>query len=198
MFEGSCSKNTYLILTNFCFFYAVGIKLPFAVQFVNKASSIGCLKVLKWLKENGCPWDTYTGSYAASNGHIEILKWLKEYNCPWDRRMNSCAARNGQLETLRWLLENDRKFFENSGMKFQIQDPIAAWEASRYGHLNCLILLKEYGYRLDSTTFTNAMLNGDLNVLRWLKENNCEYLPELFRFATKFNPKILPWLKENY
>jgi len=30
------------------------------------------LEVLKWLKENGCPWDDHYCAFATQNGH---LKW---------------------------------------------------------------------------------------------------------------------------
>ena len=42
----------------------------------------GHLEVLKWARENACPWDSYTCSYAVANGQLEVLKWLEENNCP--------------------------------------------------------------------------------------------------------------------
>ncbi len=48
------------------------------------------LEVLKWARENNCPWDKLTCSYAASNGHLEVLKWARANNCPWDAK--NCSA----------------------------------------------------------------------------------------------------------
>ena len=45
----------------------------------------GHLEILKWARENGCPWDKCTCTYAASNGHLEVLKWARENGCPWDK-----------------------------------------------------------------------------------------------------------------
>jgi len=44
----------------------------------------GHLEVLKYLHENGCPWDEEGCVYASRNGHIEVLKYLHENGCPWD------------------------------------------------------------------------------------------------------------------
>jgi len=44
----------------------------------------GHLEVLKWARENGCPWDEDTCAGAAEGGHLEVLKWARENGCPWD------------------------------------------------------------------------------------------------------------------
>ena len=46
------------------------------------AAENGHLEVLKWLRENGCPWNEWTCKNAAGNGHLEILKWARENGCP--------------------------------------------------------------------------------------------------------------------
>ena len=42
----------------------------------------GHLDVLKWARENGCEWDSWTCAYAAQNGHFDVLKWARENGCP--------------------------------------------------------------------------------------------------------------------
>jgi len=39
---------------------------------VEYAITIRNLDLLKWAKQNGCPWDEYTCSLAAENGHLEV------------------------------------------------------------------------------------------------------------------------------
>ena len=46
------------------------------------AAGGGHLEVLKWGRENGCPWDKDTCACAAIGGHLEVLKWLRENGCP--------------------------------------------------------------------------------------------------------------------
>ena len=39
--------------------------------------------MLKWARENGCPWDECTCLCAAKHSHLEVLKWARENDCPW-------------------------------------------------------------------------------------------------------------------
>ena len=40
--------------------------------------------MLKWARENGCPWDTMTCADAAQYGHLDVLKWAIENGCDYD------------------------------------------------------------------------------------------------------------------
>ena len=62
--------------------------------------------MLKWARENGCPWNKYTCEGAAKGGHLEVLKWARENGCPWDAWTCEWAADGGHLEMLKWLHEN--------------------------------------------------------------------------------------------
>ena len=66
------------------------------------AASGGHLDVLKWARENDCPWDELTCMYAAKHGHLGTLRWARENGCPWDKRTCSGAALGGHLEVLKW------------------------------------------------------------------------------------------------
>jgi hypothetical protein len=79
----------------------------------------GHLETLQWARENGCPWNEWTCSFAAEGGHLEVaevgarerlpvgrgdvrvrgvgghlevLKWARENGCPWDETTCACAA----------------------------------------------------------------------------------------------------------
>jgi hypothetical protein len=54
--------------------------------------------VLKWARENGCPWDESTCDAAADGGHLEVLKWARENGCPWDEDTRRIAASKGYVE----------------------------------------------------------------------------------------------------
>jgi hypothetical protein len=54
--------------------------------------------VLKWARENDCPWDYQTCWYAAMGGHLEVLKWARKNDCPWDEHTCKFAAMGGHLE----------------------------------------------------------------------------------------------------
>jgi hypothetical protein len=62
--------------------------------------------VLKWARENDCPWDACTCAYAAKGGHLEVLRWARENGCPWDEMTCTNAAACGHLEVLQWACAN--------------------------------------------------------------------------------------------
>ncbi len=73
--------------------------------------------LLTWAKNLGCGFDTILNDYckiAAKNDNFEMLKWLKENECPWNANTCSFAAYVGNFEMLKWLKENDCPWDENS------------------------------------------------------------------------------------
>ncbi|CAB9521857.1 ankyrin repeat protein [Seminavis robusta] len=46
------------------------------------AAGHGQLEILKWARENGCPWNEDTCEMASSGGYLEVLKWAREHGCP--------------------------------------------------------------------------------------------------------------------
>ena len=47
------------------------------------AARNGRLEVLKWCRQNECPWFKWTcaGSEAALHGHLEIIQWCRQNGC---------------------------------------------------------------------------------------------------------------------
>jgi hypothetical protein len=90
------------------------------------------LECLKYLHENGSPWDECTCEYAARNGsdakqaclalcerellerssnnpihsHLECLKYAHEHGCLWNKNTYQRAAKNRHLECLYYAREN--------------------------------------------------------------------------------------------
>jgi len=42
----------------------------------------GQLECLKYLHENGCPWNEKCCENASENGYLELLKYLHDNGCP--------------------------------------------------------------------------------------------------------------------
>jgi hypothetical protein len=64
--------------------------------------------MLKWARENDCPWSVVTSWYAAEHGHLEVLKWAREHRAARGMKTRaSYAADGGHLVTLKWRAEND-------------------------------------------------------------------------------------------
>jgi hypothetical protein len=62
--------------------------------------------VLKWARENECPWDKETCKSAAEKGNLEMLQWAYEHGCPWEEGTCSAAASCGNLVLLKWARKN--------------------------------------------------------------------------------------------
>lgn len=71
------------------------------------AAGGGHLGVLKWLRENGCPWESRTLVWAAGGGHLEVVKWAHEQGCPWDSRMRGAAVASKNIEMINWVRDNE-------------------------------------------------------------------------------------------
>jgi len=70
------------------------------------AAEKGNLECLKYLHENGCPWNENCSKYASKYGHLEVLKYLHENGCLWNEDCCEYASSNGHLEVLKYLNDN--------------------------------------------------------------------------------------------
>lgn len=72
------------------------------------------LELLKWARENKCPWDENTFYWATQssigqdfpNDLIKILNYLKENNCPWDERTIIELSNHKSPIIQNWIIEN--------------------------------------------------------------------------------------------
>ncbi len=49
----------------------------------------------------GTPWSARTCAHAAFGHHLDILKWARENGCPWDR--DECLANTTDPKTIEWI-----------------------------------------------------------------------------------------------
>ena len=56
--------------------------------------------MLKWLREQHCPWTRRTCEWAAYGGQLEVLKWAREHGCPWTAATRDRAATMGYSDNL--------------------------------------------------------------------------------------------------
>ena len=134
----------------------------------------GDLSLLKWARENGCPWYENTCSIAALNGYLYCLQWARENGCPWNEWTCSNAALNGHLDCLQWARENGCPW-----------DKYTCCNAARNGHFDCLQWARENGCPWNEWTCTNAALNGHLDCLKWARENGCPWDKDICTVCSK-------------
>lgn len=52
-----------------------------------KYCSIDLMPILKLLHNNGYPWHEDAAALTAENGDLKLIRFLKYYGCPWDSRV---------------------------------------------------------------------------------------------------------------
>ena len=158
-----------------------------------EAAKNGDLECLKYLHENGCPWDADATRMAAAHGHLECFKYLHENGCPWENETlleaQNLAAEHGYLECLKYIHEN--------GCPLNWQ---AAKSAATFGHLECLKYLHENGCDKEWSSFTYGFTQraNNFECLKYLHNNRCpwdERVTEDAAFIGKL--ECLKYLHEN-
>ncbi len=124
----------------------------------------GNLELLKFLHENGCPWDEKTCYRAALNGHLECLRYAHENGCPWDEETCWRAAKKGQLECLKYAHENGCPWDEET-----------CSQAAKNGHLECLKYAHENGCPWDEKTCSKAARHGHCECLDYARDHGCPW-----------------------
>jgi len=76
---------------------------PWSEHMCAHAAHDGNLELLRWLRSEECPWDSWTCTMASGGGHLSVLQWAREQGCPWDERACMLAAERGQFEVLKWI-----------------------------------------------------------------------------------------------
>jgi hypothetical protein len=69
-------------------------------------------------------------------------------------------------------------------------------QATKYGSFDCLKYLTEKGGQLNEKTFINAAKFGNMQILNWLVENNCEISTsaDVYEYAAKKNNvEMMEW-----
>ena len=154
----------------------------------NIAAENGHIEIIKWARENGYDhWIINTCVRAAFGGHLEVLKWLQENKYPWNSDTCSKASLNGHFEVLKWARENGCPW-----------DKYTCIYAARAGNFEILKWARENGCTLDSETCHEAALNGDLEMLKWARENPCAWSgSECVNAVKNGDLKMLKWIWEN-
>ena len=137
-------------------------------EFTTKTSALaaegGNLDCLKYLHENGCPWDLDTPNMAGLNGHLDCLKYAHENGCPWNSSTTAHISNRGQFECLRYAYENGCPWEQS-----------VTWNAAMVGNLELLKYTIENGCPMNSYTSSRAACYGNLECLQYIYKNGCEW-----------------------
>jgi hypothetical protein len=82
------------------------------------AAMLGCVKLLKWTRENNLDWSTFTCGCAAYNGQLLALQYLHENGCPWNVSTCSSAAYEEHWDCLQYAVDNKCPEWERFAKKY--------------------------------------------------------------------------------
>jgi hypothetical protein len=194
------------------FLHALGCPLHEAVAAA--AAKRGDLKMLRWLREQGCKWDDwYICDYAASSGNIEMAAWVKqepymvcdhyamiaaaakghtamcEYLraelCPWAAEACEAAARYNHVHTLRWLHQH--------GCPWVVDD---VWDAAaKSGSVDVMLYLQRQGSSVTAELLTQLLnitaVGNKLAAAQWLRQQGAEWPDSLYCWSQD----VLTWAR---
>ena len=113
--------------------------------------------VFKWLRNNGCPWNSSTLEKIVSSSNIELLKWALKHECPVGFNICEVAAWYGEIEVMKVLLQ------------FNCEPNIVARAAINASHNRLFYWLVKNGI---VTKNLYKMAKGDKEVTEWLVRHN--------------------------
>lgn len=130
------------------------------------SSSCRTLRMARWGRDNGMPWDWRVCAAAAQAGNLRVLEWARAEGCgfPWDV-LCAFAAGGGSVEMLRWAREKAY--------------PRCPWDAetcaaaAEKGHLEVVQWCVRRGCPWDKRTIELARNNGHAHVVAWARAAGC-------------------------
>lgn len=139
------------------------------------ATKSGNLDMLKWMHHNKFFLSREVATEAARYGHKHVLIWLKEISGPWDKSsILEAAAAGRQLSLLKWL--KDEGLWEGrTEREKHASESCISLRAAMNGDVEMLMWLKEIGAKFSSSVCTAAAKKGSLETLKWLRSIGCEW-----------------------
>lgn len=189
---------------------------------INAAAKWGNLEMIKWGQGRGCVLGEEAVDCAAERGDLVMLEYFLDVCAPFGSFTLFRAARGGHLKAIEWLIEKKNPPQGGgpaivsgaiSGGHIEILEwalakgffrpvPVyVTWESNGiFVRLPVLKWLHAHGCRLDSDLYVHAIKRGELETLKWLKENNVMLgnmylLSEATPWAAPAG--LIEWMKEN-
>lgn len=136
-----------------------------------EAAIKGNREILQWAIDNGCEWHDNSLIHLLRSKNPETVKWAIENGCPWGTFPARGIAETRDLSLFEWCM--------NRGCPW---DTFAPAEMAKNGDLHMLEwavdnFLSLVGEALfwDEKTCSGAALNGNLKLLKWLRERGCPW-----------------------
>ena len=175
--------------------------------------------MLQWARANGCAWvsrgqlrtDAHgiavrhtlgdsvlmlPSYWAAKGGHLEVLKWVTDNGCPMNRHAWDTAVAGGHVAVLVWLMEHFRSKQLEASIGYATRTTCVM--AAENGQLAVLQWAREMDCEWDAGTCGMAARGGHLAVLQWARANGCAWNSgTCIRAAQGGHLQVLQWARSN-
>lgn len=137
---------------------------------------------IKWLIKNDCLPTCEDINIACLIGNLDIVKILINTGVYWDSNVYYYSCMGGRLCVLKYLF----KLAHNDLSKPWWTAACCA-TAAEYNHLHILKYLRKNGCPWDENTTKFALINNNIDILKWSLENNCRISPDLREIIQEMN-----------
>lgn len=135
------------------------------------AADGGFLGIVKWMDSNISNMNPIILAKAAEKGHFDIVKWLYDNGYKTIKTAYKNAAKNNHFDILKWIYHKD---------------------------ISRMTLTEETINLLDEEVLCEAVKSGNLEMVKWLRDNDCPWNISACQIAYEENIiEILEWLIRN-
>jgi hypothetical protein len=155
-----------------------------------RAAKSGSLELLQYLKQQGCVFTADAMHVAAQRGDLHICQYLRSEQCPWDASACTDAARGGHVDTLRWLHEQ--------GCPWHVQT--VRLSAAKSGEIPVIMYMVGVEPAASAAQLTE-MLNAagsreHLTAAQWLRQQGAEWPEQLIFNGHDWTSDVLQWARD--
>ena len=188
------------------------------------AARSGWLNVLKWARENDCPWNLETFEATVYRNDRNMFDWITEHDCPSgmgfpDYKIYEHIVKLGHIDALAYIGRNlhhpmmtdlipvklAAKHVQIDMLEWMLNNQYAVCNtrigriAAKKGHTVLLQWLHDSELDMDPTNVLRiAATNGHLNILKWMKENGYYWNNSISEYAaSNGHTHILEWLNHS-
>ena len=204
--------------------------LPFSMETTRQAALRGDLPMMQWLRARGCRWNAGVTTAAAVNGYIALYRWAVANHCLVNSSSitNQAAKQNkvavlqwadvekmidgyedeifftalsaGSLDVVKWLNPRVSAFGKHCAFFYAM--PKTTLDSPGWDKLLPLLTwLRDNNFTIDESNCRSAALRGNLQLLQWLRANECHWnYPKMIKIATKNQekyPELYQWVVDN-
>lgn len=128
-----------------------------------------------------CKFSTLSFFAAAKNGSMELFEWVEQHDCPYNSNIVQYITRKGRLDKLLYLRGyrkiirelSDEEINDNTFLKFKDNFTEEEYEWVKYAKL----VKESKVYEFEETSLEEAMVYGNINIIKWIMEILFEIYP---------------------